>query len=179
MCIVLICFYIAHVSQGWGSKIIFWKFHKNVWFSMWLFWTSFGMFCDSWLNFETLCIICHQFPTQPIESFCTSPNIFACYAWQHILILDERKSKWNQFKSAGGPLTYFFPGSATGFFSWICRWIRPWILFLDLPLDCPGDACTEELIWTCCLRGMQRLCSCVWTCLTHPDVCRVFRGART
>ncbi len=54
----------------------------------------FGMFCKSWLNFETLCVICHQFLTQPTKSFSTSPNIFVCYAWQHILILDE-KSNWN------------------------------------------------------------------------------------
>ncbi len=55
----------------------------------------FGMFCHFWLNFETFCIICHQFLTQPTERFSTSPNTFACYAWQHSLILDE-KSNWNE-----------------------------------------------------------------------------------
>ncbi len=118
---VLICFHIAHVSQGWGSRIIFWKFHQNVWFLMWPFHTClifdvtvlhlFRMFYDLWLYFETSCIIWHQFPTQPTESFSTSPNIFACYAWQHILTLDE-KSKWNEqaesVQISGRPMGLFF-----------------------------------------------------------------------
>ncbi len=73
----------------------------------------FGMFCDLWLNFETLHIICHQFLTQPTESFSASPNIFACYAWWHILILDEKKQlEWasgissNQ-REAHGPVVFF------------------------------------------------------------------------
>ncbi len=56
MCMALIWFCIARVSQGRGSKITFWKFHKmcekcvilNV-----TFLHLFGMFCDLWLNFET------------------------------------------------------------------------------------------------------------------------------
>ena len=36
---VSVCFCIAYVSQGWGSKITSWKFHKNVWFSTWPFCT--------------------------------------------------------------------------------------------------------------------------------------------
>ncbi len=78
------------------------------------------MFCDSWLNFETFHIICYQFLTQPIESFFTSPNIFACYAWRHILILDEKKSKRNQFKSAGGPWAHFIPTTWELFVAGVC-----------------------------------------------------------
>ncbi len=64
----------------------------------------FRMFCDSWLNVEILHIICHQFLTQPIESFSTSPNIFVCYAWWHILIPEWASGISSNQLEAHGPI---------------------------------------------------------------------------
>ena len=63
---------------------------KYVIFNM-TFLCLFRIFYDLWFNFETSHIICHQSLTQPTESFSTSLNSFASYAWRHILILDGKK----------------------------------------------------------------------------------------
>ncbi len=74
---------------------------------MWPLLHLFRMFCDQWLNFEILHIICHQFLTQPIETFSTSPNIFMYVMLGNTFWYWMKKaagmSKRNQFKSAGGP----------------------------------------------------------------------------
>ena len=47
-----------------GDKNHILNIHKCVIFNV-TFLHLFGIFCDSWLNFEISHIICHQFPTQP------------------------------------------------------------------------------------------------------------------
>ncbi len=88
MCMVLI-FLCCTCKPGFGVKNYILKIsQKCMIFNV----TLFRMFCDLSLNIETLRIICQQFLIQPTESFSSSPNIFECCTWQHILILDERKA---------------------------------------------------------------------------------------
>ncbi len=100
----------------------------------------FRIFCDSWLTFETLHIICYQFLTQPIESFSTSPNIFACYAWQQILILELASGISSNQREAHGP---FFCGQNWKFVGFLglekgCWPKSQWTIFGVTKNNCVG-----------------------------------------
>ncbi len=107
------------ISQGWGSKITFWTFYKNMWFQCDLFTlvqNVLWLVTQFW-NIEDCLPPIHN-PTH--RSFSTSPNMFACYAWWPILILDEKKQlEWasgissNQ-REAHGPIFSGTPSSAFG-----------------------------------------------------------------